>query len=237
MNRFFFWDDERVRFFCDAAEHSDFHRTLAKLLQPELKKTDHILDAGCGLGYLSTALLPYCNTVTAADCDQTAITALSERTRGLDRIEVRQIDVLQLREPFDVIVCCYFGSTEESVRLFEQTCSGKLIMIKRRKAERRFSKGQPPHERIASDAENVLESMGYAYRAFDASVPFDQPFRSAEDAFRFFERYRSGSAEPLTTDEIRKKLVAADDPEFPYRLPVMNDMRIFVVESNKQLRG
>ncbi|MBR2645794.1 MAG: class I SAM-dependent methyltransferase [Clostridia bacterium] len=234
MNNRFFWDDERIRFFRDAAEHTGFHRTLASLLAPELQASDRVLDAGCGLGYLSTALLPYCKTVTAIDCDRAAIEALTARPQGVAGIDVRLTDVHTIREPFDAIVCCYFGSTEESVNLFEQTRSGKLILIKRRQAGHRFSEGQPRHERTAADAEAYLQNRGYAFRMLDASVPFDQPFRSFDDAVRFFEHYRGGIGQPTCGDDVQNKLVETQDPEFPYRLPVTNEMRIFVIESKKQ---
>lgn len=223
MEHRFEWNADRIRFFCDAAKHSAYHEALAKLLKPALRPTDRVLDAGCGLGYLSEALVPYCSSVTAVDIDRNAIAALKART---ERVTALCADAHTIQTAYDVIVCCYFGATAEALSVYEQTRSDRLILVKRRFAARRFSKGQPEHERTANEAAKLLDESGFRYRTQDVSLPFDQPFRSVDDAVRFFSLYRSGSVD---RKEVERLCIKTGDTEFPYRLPVQNEMRIFYV--------
>ena len=72
----FSWSADTVRFMADACRRTDFHEKLTALLLPYLKPTDHICDAGCGLGYLSLALSSHAAHITAAECDAAALSVL-----------------------------------------------------------------------------------------------------------------------------------------------------------------
>ena len=228
MQNRFYWDDARIRFYRDAAEQSSYHQTLAERIKDALPQDGSVLDAGCGLGYLSTAMLPLCRSVTAVDCDPNVIAALAERTKGTRNLTVRCADVRWIDEPFDTVVCCYFGSIEESLRIFERTGANKLILIKRRASKRRFSDGQA-HERTADNAAKTLCATGFFFRTLDVSIPFDQPLRSLDDAARFFACYRSDRTQP-DRKAVEARLLRTDDPVFPFRLAVQNEMRIFFVD-------
>lgn len=56
----FRWNKDMIRFLQDASEFCDYHGNLAARIMQELPDGD-ICDAGCGLGYLSLALSPYCH--------------------------------------------------------------------------------------------------------------------------------------------------------------------------------
>ena len=74
----FSWSADTVRFMADACRRTDFHEKLTALLLPYLKPTDHICDAGCGLGYLSLALSPHAAHITAAERDAAALAVLRQ---------------------------------------------------------------------------------------------------------------------------------------------------------------
>ena len=74
----FSWSADTLRFMADACRRTDFHEKLTALLLPYLKPTDHICDAGCGLGYLSLALSPHAARVTAAERDAAALAVLRQ---------------------------------------------------------------------------------------------------------------------------------------------------------------
>ena len=74
------WSPEIIRYLYTAADHSRYYQDLARQLGAFLRPEDRVCDAGCGLGLLSRALLPYCAHVTAVDRSPAAVAAL--RARG-----------------------------------------------------------------------------------------------------------------------------------------------------------
>lgn len=57
-----------------------------------------------------------------------------------------------------------------------------------------------------------MTEKGISFTTRAASFAFDQPFRSLEDARRFFELYGD-------SEDWRSRLVETGDPEFPWQLP------------------
>ena len=54
----FKWTQESIAYMDDACRRTDFHRKLTAELQPYLRETDCVCDAGGGRGYLSLSLAP-----------------------------------------------------------------------------------------------------------------------------------------------------------------------------------
>lgn len=231
MERRFYWTEERIRFFSDAAEHGTFYRSLAALLSDRIRPGDHVLDAGCGLGYLSTELTKVCAQVTAVDLEPMAIDALKKRTRDLQTLRAVCADVFRIPLPYDVIVCCRFGSTAETLELFDRSGARELVLIRRQSPNRRFDISKEPHGRTAEETEAVLREQGRLFEARDVTLNLDQPFRSPTDAERFFRIYRSDPDAPQD-ERMLSTLEKTGDDAFPYRLPVSNAMRIFWIQKS-----
>ncbi len=223
----FYWDRERIAFFCDAAENSGFYRALAQRIAPLLHPEDCVTDAGCGLGYLSEALLPYCKSVTAIDVDEQAIAVLNQRAGSAHGLTAMVADIHAIPLHCDVIVCCRFGSTEEALQLFERSDAHTLIMVKRNDPAHRISGAEEPHTRTASETARILSEREILFSSEAISLSFDQPFRSREDAIRFFRLYGSESQE--TDESFLQRLKRTDDRVFPLLLPVCSDLTIFVI--------
>lgn len=108
----FIWNEDMIRFLRDASEHSDYHHLLAEYLAKRLPENAHVCDAGCGLGYLSLQLAPYCRQVTAVDVSPEALAVLAancdkEKIKNVD-IRCGEIAELPPDEPYDAMVFCFF---------------------------------------------------------------------------------------------------------------------------------
>ena len=104
----FRWNEDMIRFLRDASEQSDYHRLLAETLAGRLPADAHVCDAGCGLGYLSLRLAPYCRRVTAVDVCEETLAVLRENCakEGITNITPRcgEIDTLPPDAPYEAIV-------------------------------------------------------------------------------------------------------------------------------------
>ena len=225
----FKWTQESIAYMDDACRRTDFHRKLAAELQPYLRETDCVCDAGCGLGYLSLSLAPYVGAVTAVERDSQALAVLERevKARGIANVTAVQDDMLAYRPDtkFDAMVFCFFGSMEEIVATAARCCRGTVLAVVRNDARHRFSgKSRGPGRHSYDTACRILTEKGISFTTRTASFAFDQPFRSLEAARRFFELY-GGS------EDWRARLVETGDPEFPWRLPSRRDFGLIVFQA------
>ena len=236
----FRWTDDMIRFMADAAGCTDFHQRLASELLPWLHPDDTVCDAGCGLGYLSLALAPHVRHITAAERDAAALAVLERElaARHIENVTPLCADVFTHRpdRPYDAMVFCFFGSMDEILSVAAAQCRGRVIAVKRDQAAHRFTVTRQPlggsHELEA--ACRRLSELGIPYQLKRTAFHFDQPFRSWEDARRFFEIYRRRDDASLITDELlRQRLEATGDGEFPWRLPSVRPAGIIAFDALK----
>ena len=205
------WTDESIAFLRDAAAMNRYYETVAEKITPQLPENAHICDAGCGIGELSLALKPYCRHVTAICGDVEALTP---------------------KEPYDAMVFCLFGRTEDTLRIAKKQCRGKIFLVKRDYSHHRFSAGKVSlGEYTAGSTENVLREKGIPYTVERFTAEFGQPFRSLEAAERFFALYNRSRSETLSKDEIKARLTAGPSAEFPYYLPHEKALCLFTIET------
>lgn len=224
----FKWTQESIAYMDDACRRTDFHRKLTAELQPYLRETDCVCDAGCGLGYLSLSLAPYVGAVTAVEWDSQALAVLERevKAQGIANVTAVQGDVLAYRpeKPYDAMVFCFFGSIEEILAAAARCCRGTVLAVVRNDARHRFSgKSRGPGRHSYETACRILTEKGISFTTRTASFAFDQPFRSLEAARRFFELY-GGS------EDWRARLVETGDPEFPWRLRSRRDFGLIVFQ-------
>ena len=115
------WTDESIAFLRDAAATNRYYETVAEKITPQLPENAHVCDAGCGIGELSLALKPYCRHVTAICGDVEALTP---------------------KEPYDAMVFCLFGRTQNTLRIAKKQCRGRIFLVKRDYSHHRFSAGK-----------------------------------------------------------------------------------------------
>ena len=223
------WTPDTVRFQRDAAQYGTYHKTLATHLAAYLPPDAHICDAGCGLGDLSRALAPYCKCVTAVDSSALALAVLRENRP--ENVEIREADIFTLLPAgrYDAMIFCFFAAMDDALLLAKKHCRGKVIVIKRGWTQHRFSPQNESARRDAcKEAEQYLRTRGISFSREDLTLDMGQPFRSKEDAVRFFAAYGN---EAVTFSDVEARLVKTLDTTFPYYLPLEKPLGIFVFDA------
>ena len=189
------WTKDSIRFRIDAAEITKFDDTIIAQIVPDIPQNAHVCDAGCGLGYTSLALARHCARVTAVDTSREALAILRDNiaVTKITNIDVVEGDLFTMRptQPYDAMVFCFFGRVEETLRAAKAQCRGTVYLIKKNWLNHRFTPGALPLGRFTfQQTLQELDLLGVPYRARTVPIEMGQPFRSLEDAVRFFELYR-----------------------------------------------
>lgn len=217
----FVWDEDKVRFMRDASAYREgrFHAQLAARVAKHLPEAARVCDAGCGLGHLSRALLPYCRSVTALDVSARAADEARALLAPYENAETVCADLRTYcpQTPHDAAVFCFFGSGREIARFTRRTGTRCGIAVKKLRTDHRFSLGEDrPRRGAMPEAEAFFSENGIPFLKESFTLEFGQPLRSEADAVRFFSLY-SGKA--VSFSEIAPRLMETGDPRFPLYLP------------------
>lgn len=231
------WQTDMIRFMRDASEYGNYNQVLAKMLAPHLNEQTHICDAGCGLGYLSLALSPYAGRVTGVERnpDAAAVMASNIEARGLTNVEVccGPIEERAPEKPYDAMVFCFFGGIDEILRIAKQQCRGKVFIITRNYTTHRFSVGSHKTGSYGyRTSHDTLTEQGIPFTETTMELEFGQPFRSFDDARRFYETYSKDADKAVITDEfLLDKLVRDPAGAFPYYMPHRRSLALLTFET------
>lgn len=232
----YFWSPESIRFRIDAAEQTGYDDAIIAQLLPELSRDSHVCDAGCGLGYTSLALARHCARVTAVDTSSEALSILRNNiaVTKIANIDVVEGDLFTMRpaQPYDAMVFCFFGRVEETLRAAKAQCRGTVYLIKKNWRNHRFTPGAVSLGRFTfQQTLQELDLLGVSYRARTVPIEMGQPFRSLEDAVRFFELYRQQEDEQENARErVKQLLTTTNSEDFPFFLSASNELGIIAVD-------
>ena len=219
------WYSDMVRFMTDSSEYGDYYQQLAAKLQPWLSKDTHICDAGSGLGYLSLALAPYVRQVTAVERHPDAAAVLERNCvqKGIVNVCSRcgAVETTIPDEKYDAMVFCFFGADRNMLVTAKQQCRGDVFVFTRNYKNHRFSAGT-----YATGIQGypnfcaVLEQLGIPFHKETFTLEFGQPFRTLEEAHRFFRIYsKDKNKDVLTDDFVRSQLTPTGREDFPLYMP------------------
>lgn len=224
------WGAEAVRFMRNASEYGNHYELLAAELLSYLPKDGHICDAGCGLGYLSRELAKYCREVTAVDRSEAALSVLREHCPP-QNLHICCDDIFTMDARYDAMVMCYFGHTDEILRLAAR-CDGNMIVVRRDCSRHKFSIGTVArNHQNANNLHAELSRMGIAYGTKTLQIELGQPFESVDDAVTFFELYNK-SEQAVERGEVQRRLVPTGREDYPWYLPGKRDMELTVFSAN-----
>ncbi len=233
----FRWTDEMIAFMRDADAYGDFHRALAEALAQLLGKRKHVCDAGCGTGALACALARLYPQVTAVDISPDAAACVK---KSAAEAKVKNLNVVcgdiaanPPKTPYDAMTFCFFGSIEEILRIGAAQCRGRLAVVMKDYVNHRFSIGKQPlrgHTAVAAQAQ--LDELGVPYRLERLSLEMGQPFRTLDEAVRFFKIYsRDEDPTLITPERVAARLVQTGRADFPLYLSGRRQMGVFLIES------
>ena len=220
-----FWQADMIRFMTDASEYGSYYQRLTETMLPRLTPDMHICDAGSGLGYLSLALAPHVRQVTAVEKHPDAAGVLTEncRNRGISNVISRcgSIDEVLPGEKYDAMVFCFFGGIRHTLELAKEQCRGDIFVFTRNYKNHRFSAGSlPTGWEGYPEFRTLLESLQIPFHQQILSPEFGQPFRSFQEARRFYTLYSKDADASLLTEEFLKtKLEQTGREDFPLYAP------------------
>ena len=105
----------------------------------ELGKSDVVLDAGAGFGFLTRFLSNKCKTVAAVEKDQQVAKILKEQVKGLDNVIVIEGDVLKAAlPPFNKVVAIppYYLSSLLITWLLEKRVNCAILILQKEFSQR-----------------------------------------------------------------------------------------------------
>jgi SAM-dependent methyltransferase len=118
------WDRESAMY--DKMAFMELEYTREQLKALPLRKTDHVLDIGCGPGRLTTQIAPLVAKVTAMDSAERMLECCRRNVeeRGLTNVETRLLDWFDTTAcdqlgTFDVVIACRTPALSDMERLDE----------------------------------------------------------------------------------------------------------------------
>lgn len=242
MHRMSEWNALMIAFMDDASSYGDYFAALSAALSPYIGKDMAVCDAGCGIGQLSFALSPYAQSVTGIDRSEDAVRFCEKKKRISDvsnvSFECKDLLNMPRKTQFDVMVFNYFGRMEQIVEIARRHCRKRVIVIKKNYTQHRFSIGKNPISgQELYGADECLERDKIAHTGDLFSHEFGQPFRSLEDAVKFFGIYsRDEDRSIINTENVQSRLVKTNNPVFPWYLPHVRESRIYIIEMKEILK-
>lgn len=217
------WQPDMVRFMEDAASRTGFFHTVAEELAALVPAESRVCDAGCGLGFTSLELAKRFRSVRAVDLSADTLEKLRRRNT-CGNLEIICADVFSMtpEEKYDAMLFCRFGHTKEILRAARNQCRGTVLVVQKEARYHRLT-AQKQRNRKAdfSRIEEEFSRLGIPFQSKRLQLDMGQPLHSLEDGVRFFRTYdRSADLSHITTEYVKERVIATDDPEFPYFYPM-----------------
>ena len=198
----FQWTDQSMDWYEQAALHCDFHRQLARLIQPCLSGCDTIADLGCGLGYLSMELAQNCQQMICLDVSEPALERLAQNClrRGIRNLKTTRGDwtLWQPQPRPDAVVLSFCNGMGQRLPILARLARKVIISVMPASDEENDSydlnrylpkrdryRGRENHKTVLP----VLRSLGISWEEIPFSLPFGQWLGNEEEVKAFLYYY------------------------------------------------
>jgi len=232
----FLWNHQSIQWYLDASAYTGFHNKLAKQITSYLEPDDTLCDIGCGLGRLGLELAPYISNLTAIDIDPRVIAQLQQDAvlKNLKNLHAICMDAITLNKCFDIVLMSFFGKSGSSMETYYQLCRRKLICIVNAANK---SNLYPNHYRqtlkdTISSVQKDLADQGRNFKLIINSFEFGQPLRSWQDGEKFIFHHAPKASAEEVSDFLQRNTIATRQDDFPFYLPNMKEIGIFIIDRN-----
>ena len=240
------WSDKKIEWYVRASKWTGYHQKLADRIRPLLKKTDHVVDLGCGPGLIDMAIAGDVKNITAIDINPLVLSHYNnviagERHHNIQTLcgDAKQHPEELIPEEFDVALFCFFGGPHAAFKTAQGKASRLTINITHGNAMQEApSIISGEFQRVYEDEmEAYLVNEGIRYTKTSEWIDFSQPLSSMDEAKCFFETYASegeeGSSERRAQIERQlSEVKKIDDPVYPWLFSKPKDTAIFVIEQS-----
>lgn len=240
------WSPEIVRFMEDAASESEYFAKLAGLVTEGLHTGGRICDAGCGMGQLAAEMARLGYSVDAIDSSPAAIAAacgLVQREGLGGSVSAYEADYRTYRgnAPFDRMVFCLSASVSNAFAAACAVRAKSLVVVNKVHPRMEYKSECLVGRPILSDAHAEffdLKTAGIVCSVCEIELEYGQPFRTLDDARRYFSLFRTRKYPLGATDrDLRHELEERRSEAFPWYLPVTRRLSIFEVDMEKSAQA
>ena len=210
------WTEKKIEYYERASHASSFHRTLASIIEKNIRKDDSIIELGAGLGYVTEFLYNSGHAIKAYDSCPNAVGFANKRA-GFDLITLS--DAYDIRDKADVVLMLFFGSIrdEKSLDYFMNLADKKVIYAISRHKGNPYSERKDRRDEIAS----LLNECKVKFSIIDTSLNFDQPLKEEEVKEYFSISYGNDRIPALEKN---------DDENYPLFFRNRKEISIFIIE-------
>ena len=238
------WTNKKIEWYVRASKWTGFHQILANRISPYLKKTDHVVDLGCGPGLIDMAIADKVKNITAIDINASVLDHYEKTIAEEGHTNIRTVcgDAKEqshdlIPDEFDVALFSFFGGPHAAFETAFQKSARLVINITHGIVMRTTpSIINSEFQRVYEDEmEEYLVSNKIPYSKTTEEIDFSQPLLSMDEARSFFETYANegedGSEEREAQIERQLALVEkTDDPVYPFRFVKPKDTAFFIIE-------
>lgn len=234
----FEWDEKKIEYYMRASMRTGFHKNLAEEIAPFLNEDDEVVDIGCGPGVIDFELSPFVKSIKAIDIEPEVIEYLKklvERSK-IDNIFPTLGDAFDIESGLgDVALMCFFsGDDAFQKRIIDVAKRLAIIITHGEGAVKNTSKiSGGKRKKCAEDFVKELDALGYKYDRINLQLDFGQPLKSLEEAKEFLEMYckeEDPEERKAKIEEGMGSLVSSNHVFYPYSIPNMKDVAIFIIK-------
>ncbi|MCC8123476.1 MAG: class I SAM-dependent methyltransferase [Oscillospiraceae bacterium] len=220
------WNENTLRWMCDASAYTGFHRDLAERLRAQMLSGGTLCDLGCGPGFIDFELAGDMSHITCIDQSAPALAFLQAQAAALGHNNLTAVcqDANMLSGTWDTIMSSFFGNASQACAWLPHA-RDRVVLVLANSAAPSFGNSHPRKHNTLIRAVNELEQANIHFHVQRATLEYGQPFASMQDADTFVRVYGTGEEDCFLYTNIQETGRA----DFPFYLPQPKPLGILTI--------